>query len=165
MPPGQAFREQWSNGDCLDVFTSREYGSCKLQYRAGGRQMEQTVYIARKALFGPMKGHTAMFFCPECNRRCALLYLFDTRWSCRKCHDLRYQSELELKGQRGLRMARKIQWQLGGQQDQIVFPARPKGMHRRTYERLWRRHQASLAKSKLGFGLRFAQRPGLPFAR
>jgi hypothetical protein len=46
---------------------------------------------------------------------------------------------------RGLEQARKIRMRLGGGVDLLKpFPARPKGMHRRTFQRLRARAEAAL---------------------
>jgi hypothetical protein len=92
----------------------------------------------------------------------ALLYLRGERWACRICSDLAYRSELELKGYRGQMMAQKIQARLGGDRSGFEFPDKPRGMHRRTYERWREKHEAAVAKSWSGFwGSRFARRLGL----
>jgi hypothetical protein len=94
--------------------------------------------------------------------RVALLYLRGQRWSCRKCCDLAYQSELESKGYRGQMKARKIRVRLGGNRSGIEFPDKPTRMHWRTYERWREKHDAAVAKSWSGFwGSRFARRLGL----
>jgi hypothetical protein len=95
-------------------------------------------------------GRRPWFFCPKCISRVAILYFCREDWACRRCCDLRYQSELEAKGRRGLMRARKIQARLGGDRSGFEFPE-PKGMHWRTYERWREKHEAAVAKSWSGF--------------
>jgi len=125
-----------------------------------GHPIEQPVYFSwTRPQFG---GRRPWFLCPRCISRVALLYLRGESWACRRCHDLRYQSELEPKGRRGLMMVRKIQVRLGGDRSGFEFPDKPRGMHRRTYERWREKHEAAVAKSRSGLGWsRIARRLGL----
>ena len=70
-----------------------------------------------------------------CGRRCAKLYLAPgaTRFRCRVCHNLSYESQRESAPHRCLRQANKIWARL---EYQGGTPRRPKGMRRRTYQRL-----------------------------
>ena len=52
-------------------------------------------------------------------------------------------------------MAQKIQQQLGGQSTGLEFPEWPRHMHKSTYERWRRKHEAAVAKSWSGFGEQF----------
>jgi len=50
---------------------------------------------------------------------------------------LAYESQQQTARHRGLEQARKIRMRLGGGVDLLApFPARPKGMHRHTFQRL-----------------------------
>ena len=56
-----------------------------------------------------------------------------------------YESQQQTARHRGLEQARKIRMRLGGGVDLLEpFPARPKGMHRRTFNRLRARAEAAL---------------------
>lgn len=73
--------------------------------------------------------------------------LYSEPFYCRACHGLTYQSTRENGPERGLRRAQNIRQQLGGSADLTApFPPKPKGMHWRTYERLWREARASEAE-------------------
>jgi hypothetical protein len=74
---------------------------------------------------------------PTCGRRVAIIYVAQTPlFACRKCHNLTYASQLELERGRLIHRARTIRMKLGGGPNLFdQFPARPKGMHNRTYLR------------------------------
>jgi hypothetical protein len=59
----------------------------------------------------------------------------------RHCYDLSYQSQRDNVMYRALHKAQSIRERLGGSANMTEpFPEKPKGMHWRTYERLWREH-------------------------
>lgn len=81
-------------------------------------------------------GERRWFMCDECGKRAAVLYGFPL--ACRTCQGLAYPSQRETERDRGLRRARKARERIGGSGNLLdPFPARPKGMHERTYSRLW----------------------------
>jgi hypothetical protein len=88
-------------------------------------------------------GERPWFICPGagCGRRVALLYGPGRYFLCRHCYDLTYQSQRDNKMYRALHRAQKIRECLGGSANMMKpFPEKPKGMHWKTYERLWWDH-------------------------
>lgn len=88
-------------------------------------------------------GARPYFICPgevnglSCGRHVAKLYLSGRHFLCRHCGRLSHASQTEDAWDRALRRAKKIRKRLGGNPAGAAgFPGRPKGMWRRTYERL-----------------------------
>jgi hypothetical protein len=100
------------------------------------RNMSYDVPITRTSCcFG---GSRPWFFCPRCSRRCAVLYGLarDGRFGCRVCLRLVYAIEAESPIDRCWRQQRKIEARLADD------GGRPKGMRRRTFERLCAKWEA-----------------------
>jgi hypothetical protein len=75
----------------------------------------------------------------------SLIYGAGELFACRRCHGLAYESQQQRARHWGLEQARKIRMKLGGGVDLLApFPQRPKGMHRRTFQRLRARAEAAL---------------------
>ncbi len=97
-------------------------------------------------------GERPWFVCPgvvngvACGRRVAVLYGPGHYFLCRHCYDLSYQSQRDNKIYRALHRAQKIRERLGGSANMMEpFPEKPKGMHWKTYERLfWEHHEAEM---------------------
>jgi hypothetical protein len=88
-------------------------------------------------------GKRPWFICPgaDCGRRVAILYGPGRYFLCRHCYDLTYQSQRDNNMYRALHRAQDIRRRLGGSANMTEpFPEKPKGMHWRTYERLWWEH-------------------------
>ena len=88
-------------------------------------------------------GERPWFVCPGagCGRRMAKLYGPGKYFLCRHCYDLVYESQRENRTYRALHKAQAIRERLGGSANMTMpFPEKPKGMHWRTYERLWWEH-------------------------
>lgn len=123
-----------------------EPDSLHLSYRvriAGGEWeiIEEPVRIVNvPCRFG---GARPYFICPgvvngiACVRRVVKLYGPGRYFLCRHCYRLAHSSQSEGHVERTLRHANKIRQRLGGDPGLAVpFPQKPKGMWRRTYERL-----------------------------
>jgi hypothetical protein len=116
----------------------------------GWQDVAETVRVVRTPCrFG---GARPYFICPgvvngvTCRRRVAKLYGAGRYFLCRHCCRLAYASQSEGVWDRALRRADKIRQRLGVEPGmKASFPPKPKGMWRRTYERL--REQAFEAET------------------
>ena len=122
--------------------------------RIGGgdwEPVEETVRIVRMPC--RLGGHRPYFICPgvvngvACGRRVGKLYGAGRYFLCRHCYRLAHASQRESSLDRALRRANKIRRRLGGEAGMAArFPDRPKGMWRRTYDRLrWRVFEDEMA--------------------
>lgn len=97
------------------------------------------------------RGQRQWFMCPNCDRRCAVIYCpdHDPIWGCRICLKGRYFSEPMAPKDRRLHAAFKVRKRLGQTKGGILvrFPPKPKGMHWRTYEAI--RSAASTIESDI----------------
>ena len=84
----------------------------------------------------PYGGDRVWFRCPGCFGRRAVLYAVGGRFRCRACHDLAYSSTREGEADRHRRRADELRRRIGCKPGIFSVPRKPKGMHRRTYERL-----------------------------
>jgi len=148
LVPGWAGGWQWTcDGEQVANINLRA-GTDRLQlsYRwrlSGGewKDVEETVRIVRlPCRYG---GSRPYFTCPgvvngiACGRRVVKLYGPGRYFLCRHCYRLVNASQNEVAWDRSLRRAGKIRRRLGGEDGTATpFPSRPKGMWRRTYERL-----------------------------
>jgi len=132
----------------------------RLRFYWGQPHFDETVWLeTTRPYFGGVRW---WFTCPRCAGRAAKLHLppGDKRFLCRRCWGLSYESQRESPMFRALTQAQKIRLRLGGSTDTTApFPERPKGMHRRTYQRLrdqgerYERASWSLAESRYGLPL------------
>ena len=82
-------------------------------------------------------GHRLWFRC-SCGRHVATLYSPSRQpWACRHCHRLTYATRQAVPRDRHLLRAQRIRQRLGGSPNMLKdFPAKPKGMHWRRYDRM-----------------------------
>ncbi len=99
------------------------------------RVVDQAVpFAATPCAYG---GFRRWFRCQKCKRRVAVIYFRSDSLACRHCHELVYPSQRQQAGDRARDRAQKIRMRLGGSANLLLpFPAKPKWMRWRTYERL-----------------------------
>ena len=139
---------QWNRGaeKVASINLRAEPDWLHLSYRvriAGGEwdNIEEPVRVVRvPCRFG---GARPYFICPgvvndiACGRRVAKLHGPGRYFLCRHCYRLAHASQSEGTSDRTLRRANKIKQRLGGDPGMAApFPSKPKGMWRRTYDRL-----------------------------
>jgi len=110
-----------------------------LCYRVGNRggDCEVAEIVSIVHLPCHLGGTRPFFLCPRCGRRVTKLHGGGRYFWCRHCYALSYSSQNEASRGRAIRRASKIRQRLGGSPSVIApFPERPRGMWRRTYERL-----------------------------
>jgi hypothetical protein len=160
LQPGHSFSLRWSQagkqiGSIGGVAHDDDRVTFFYRHRRGmggeWEEVEETVALEwTPCNFG---GKRPWFLCPRmgCGRRVAVLYGPGRYFLCRHCYDLSYESQREDKTHRALRRAQKIRERLGGSANMTKpFPERPKGMHWRTYERLFREHHEAEMEQLIG---------------
>jgi DNA-directed RNA polymerase subunit RPC12/RpoP len=108
-----------------------------VEFRGGALQRIPLVWS--RCHFG---GFRPWFKCARCNRQVGKLYNTGASLTCRRCLDLWYASQRRGVKSRHYLKALKLRLRLNGVANlRDPMPERPKGMHKRTYERLRRRLQ------------------------
>lgn len=151
----------WSlRGEPTGVISFRvEQDQIVLNYRQrphGGEweDVEEVVRFDRTACnYG---GYRMWFLCPHCWRRVAILYGAGKYFLCRHCYNLAYTSQQLSPSDRLMEKARKIRQGMGGSNDlSEPFPDKPKGMHWRTYWRLYKKAEQAEEIALMLIGGRF----------
>lgn len=156
LGPGRVCTWQWTVNDRVraTIGVRAEAGCIVLSYNytAHGQAAEaisQTIWMESTAC--ALGGHRRWFACPTCNGRVAVLYGAGRLFACRKCKGLAYASQGEPSDDRAARRADRIRKRLGWPAGILNGPgAKPKGMHRRTYERLLAQHDEFVGVSLAG---------------
>lgn len=148
LRPGWVGRSLWTrDGEQVASINMRaDHDGLHLAYRVrtGGGEWQDVAETVRTVRAPCRFGGTRPYFvCPgvvsgiACNRRVAKLYGSGRYFLCRHCYRLAHASQSEDMWDRTLRRANRIRKRLGGDPGMFArFPERPKGMWRRTFERL-----------------------------
>lgn len=132
---------RWSRGgsETGSIRLRQVHGGMILSYRqrrgsGEWQNVNEVVPLVETATrFG---GRRYWFQCLSCRRRCRILY-GGAYFRCRTCLRLKYDTQYEPAFARSATRALKIRERLGGTGGiDDFFPEKPKGMHRKTYERL-----------------------------
>ena len=163
LVPGWRGGWEWKrDGERVAWISMRAKEGCLVlsyNYRRNGEEwhgVEEPVPIVRvPCRFG---GTRPYFICPAvvngvtCGRRVAKLYGPGRYFLCRHCYGLAYASQSEGAWDRALRRANTIRMRLGGDPGVAApFPERPKGMWRRTYDRLLDEYNDAKMRANEGF--------------
>jgi hypothetical protein len=117
-------------GEQRAVIGYRSHGhALQLDFSVNGQSVMQRVPLALSACH--LGGSRDWFLCPCCSGRVALLYLRWSRFACRKCNQVAYQSQSEDDCGRAWIKQTRIEAKLGPDRQ------RPPRMRQATYDRLW----------------------------
>jgi hypothetical protein len=164
LTPGSWFNWQWTrNGEVTATIGLRvEADRVVLDYRNQNRQnnggeWEPMNYAVRldwtDCGFG---GRRVWWLCPAvgCSRRVAVLY-GGRVFACRQCNHLAYASQREADDDRATRRADKLRDRLGWEPGILNGDGcKPKGMHWRTYWRLYGQHNVHVSAALAGMAVK-----------
>jgi len=109
-----------------------------LRYKANEQSINDTIRLEETPCnYG---GSRKWFTCPHCGKRVGVLYLRGSLFRCRDCQGLHYASQSESSYDRIARRVHKVRDKLGN--DGALLARKPKGMHWKTFERLWKQELA-----------------------
>jgi hypothetical protein len=154
LEPGRWFVCEWSRrgepAGSIKVHT--EPDAVSLSYRVKNNSDDQWQDVEQRLLLSwtacNFGGRRPWLIC-GCGQRVAIVYLRCGFFACRRCHKLNYASQHESTWGRGILRMQSIRLRLGGDPSLAApFPAKPKGMHWRTYER-WRQRAKGAEKAVL----------------
>jgi hypothetical protein len=137
--PGAVTGWHWTRGTEVvsSIKMQSKFDGLRLFYKSRSwgedwQEMDYTVRLSRTPCH--LGGSRLWFHCPArgCGRRVAKLY-GGAVYACRHCHRLSYASQSEDRRSRAQRRAEVARAKLGWDDD---WGLRPKGMHRKTFERL-----------------------------
>lgn len=127
---------KWSSGIAVN-FSFDQSGMMELSSES---VKTQSIDFSATQCLGAASGHRHWFVCPICQQRCNTLFLWSLRFACRKCQNLQYAPKtatpLSQARKTELRLRRRLFPQTPNQL--YTHAGRPKGMHKRTYDRLMR---------------------------
>jgi len=150
---GKSFHWYWSryeeNPSSINVRVEAGYVRLKYRYRKNQLEWKNTEYLVYfNRTICNFGGTRIWFLCPTtgCGRRVAILYQ-NEGFACRRCHLLAYQSQREQIGHRAIRIAERIRKRLGWEPGVLSGDeSKPKGMHKKTFEKLIRKHETLVGK-------------------
>ena len=137
LKPGRTGELRWKDSKPVNYTIAQtqmtlEYGSWLFGFDRGGVVLNQTIQLD----YTPCNygGKRTWFICPDCGRRCVVVYGVNRTFLCRKCHGLTYSCQSETKYKRTMRRVKKLLKNLGTSiHDYRIY--KPKGMQGKTFKR------------------------------
>ena len=135
------WRWSWSSGQesRIGIIGKGRYQGAMLSYDhyplSGGDPFPVRIDVSVEWTPCHFGGERVWWLCPQCGRRCLMLYGWGGRHACRICQRVGYATQLEKERDRIQTRANRIRKRLGGEPGVENYPAKPKGMHWRTYQR------------------------------
>ncbi|NOU23475.1 MAG: hypothetical protein HOO93_17135 [Methyloglobulus sp.] len=159
---GQQIDWQWlQNGEKVASIGARvETDQIRLNYsyQRHGEERENLDYpVSLQTTVCHYGGLRYWFTCPAvgCGRRVAVMYLGGKYFACRHCYRLAYRSQRETDDDRASRKADKIRDKLKWDRGILnTMGGKPKGMHWKTYYRVWREYHKVSDQVLLGISKR-----------
>ena len=156
LKPGMSYQLQWTGQrvDVPPVFVRVDFGRVIFGHerrRKDGTWQSEDYRVLLEWTGCHYGGRRPWFICPGkgCGRRVAVLYDGGVL-ACRRCYRLVYESQREASYLRALHRAQAIRLRLGGSANMTEpFPAKPTGMHWRTYRRLFQEAEDADGRSWL----------------
>lgn len=132
--------EQWAQIAVQNIGSS----TIRLFYWSDGKKQDYHVHLT----FTPCRygGQRPWFVCPCCHRRVGVLLLSWGRFVCRHCGGFCYQTQLEQFMGRSLIRGERLMSRIGGREDPDD-PPKPKGLHWKTYWRIFERANKAFDRS------------------
>jgi hypothetical protein len=160
LRPGLRFSWKWTRGDIpsgdIQIVTENDDLPRPPLRRERVKDIQQRVHLTWTRCH--LSGKRPWFQCPVssngkyCGRRVAKLHLAHELFACRQFSGLAYESQQESDPDPVFNKAQKIRIRLGGCGNiTLPFPPKPKGMHRKTYDRLRLVHDRAKALWMSGF--------------
>lgn len=168
LKPGIIATVSWGEGEGKSsVLVHGGVDDMRLQYSWRRGEAPWKPHEERVALAHSPRHHGGVqtyFRCPKCARRVRYLYNGGIRYLCRHCLDLVYASSRERPGDRAMRRVNKLRQRIGADIGlEAAIRARPKGMHRATFDRIL--HEIVSAEEEVWAGAmrRFGKLAGQDF--
>lgn len=164
LTPGNSTSWQWSrNDETTATINLRAEVDCvflaysnRRQHHNGGEAEPMNYAVRLDWTPCAAGGQRVWWLCPGvgCGRRVAVLH-GGRVFACRACHRLAYRSQRETEDARTMRRVGTIRRKLGWAPGILNSDGgKPKGMHWRTYWRLYGRYNEASARALVGFGAR-----------
>lgn len=160
LTPGRVFVRQWSRSGkvtaSIQVRVEMDRVWLIYRHRSGGSEWKDENYPVRLDWTAcNLGGQRPWFRCPArgCARRVAMLYGGGI-FACRQCYKLAYPSQRETWDGRALRRADRIRARLGWVPGIVNGGGlKPKGMHWRTFMRLFLEYDACVEQTLAGMAV------------